>query len=116
MKQKIFSLILGTIVGLAIFFLASSLLGTNASSKISKFKTSQFSSSKNENISGTNWISSESTTTSWSWINSIHNKLNYTWNRWNITWNSNFKTWWETDFSWSKQFIIKRGNRKTTTQ
>jgi len=94
MKQKIFSLTLGVLAGLVLFFLVSKY--TNIIETVSKSQTNPINSNLIMPIK-------------WSWvINTWNNNLN--------TWYLNKQWSWTWYFSWNQQLWIKRWNRSWSIQ
>jgi len=97
MKQKIFSLTLGILAGLALFFLVSSFFDVN--STVTKIKN-------NKSVQSTgilNWLD-------WK----PESIFDLSWNTLNYTWNINYSKSWTMYWSWDKPLEIRKGNRLNT--
>lgn len=94
MRQKIFSLTLGIIAGLAIFFLVSIFFDLN--STVTKIKNNKFIQS----TGSVKWLDWKSTPI-----------LDFSWTKWNYTWEINSSQSWIKYSSWNKILEIKKENR-----
>ncbi len=94
MRQKIFSLTLGILAGLALFFLISSFSDINSTS--TKIKNDKLIQSTGK----VNWLD-------WEWTP----VLDFSWTKWNYTWEINSSQSWIKYSSWNKALEIRKGNR-----
>lgn len=97
MKQKIFSLTLGILAGLALFFLVSSFFDVN--SKVTKIKNNK----SNQSTGIVNWLDWKS-----------ESIFDLSWSKWNYTWNIGSSKSWTIHLSWNKPLEIRKGNRLNT--